>query len=514
MAVSSLEAWNRFDRQVVSLADVVGTPGLPPAPELADAVSGALGGDWRQVAPASEAPFLIGEFSRQLLGSNLAKVASFLGELNSALPEANLQGEDVSVLRSFDSASGSHVVAQQTIRGAEVLGARFRVHMQDNRPYCFSGRPVGDLRPMDPGEPPATLELAAAQALRTLFDLPQEVPIGVKRMIFPVEGRGIWAFQGSFVLYDPPSDVRAYVRADDLSLMLSFNTASAFYRGEGQVHRINPLRTPGLEAVRLDNIGPVPPDMLSGGVVDVKPRLGAPVSQQLRDFRGGANGAGFDEVQTYYHLSQALRYYGSLFDSTFLGAAPFAPVRAIVRDPQSPNNAYFLPATGELRFGDFAGRPSARSAEIIYHELGHAVSDSTCRLGRGPRNSEARGLSEGYSDYFAASALGSPVIADYLTNQGPQTRDCSRQDLSFPTAFPSDEHRTGEVWAAVLWGIRSACGAGVADILAAESLQFLDPQSSLQQARTALITADQRLFPAPAGSGRHEDTIKAEFDAR
>src|SRR3712207_7191728 len=76
-------------------------------------------------------------------------------------------------------------------------------------------------------------------------------------------------------------------------------------------------------------------------------------------------------------------------------------MRIVVRDPGSPDNAYYSPDSGDLHFGLFGRRSSARDASVVIHELGHAVTDAICRLGRSfSRNTEARGLSEGFSDYF------------------------------------------------------------------------------------------------------------------
>jgi hypothetical protein len=296
--------------------------------------------------------------------------------------------------------------------------------------------------------------------------------------------------------------------------MLSFNVASAALRGEARVYPVNPLRTPNTTIVRLDNIGPVPSDRLSGGVVAVQPRAGVAFTQAFRDCRLDPDEPGFDEAHAFYHLQNAVRYFQGILEGELMRAAPFAPITAIVRDPQSPANAYFVPTTGELLFGDFGARPTARSAEIIYHEFAHAVSDTICRLGRGPKHSQSRGLSEGYSDYFAASALDDPRIGDYVLNREQGGRNCAKPNLRFPAGFQGTEHALGEVWAAVLWDIRGECGAGVTDALAVDSLQQLDAQSTFELARAALVSADQALFPSAGGRGRHEDIINQAFNSR
>jgi hypothetical protein len=504
-----------FNRVQVDLADLVGSPGLPRPGELAERMSGAFGGAYAQRAEGDQ-PFLFGEIADRLLGSPQAKVSSFVGRLNDGLPDSQLLPDDMTVLVTKESATGTHLVVQQTLRGTEVVGARFQLHLgDDSRPYGLTGRPVGDLPSRDPGGPPRTSDIDAIDALRRHFGLPREIRIGVQRVVFPVPGQAVWAYEGRFVLYDPIADVRAYVRADDLSLLVSYNVASSALRGEANVFPVNPRRTPNLTTVRLDHIGPTPPDRLTGPVVEVRPRTGAAFTQAFRDCRLQPADPGFDEAHAFYHLGNAVRYFESILDRPILQAAPFAPVRAIVRDPQSAGNAFFVPSTGQLLFGDFGARPTARSADIIYHEFGHAVSDAICRLGRSPLlNTPGRGMSEGYSDYFQASAFEHPRIGDFVLNSARGLRDISKTGLRFGPGFEGEEHATGEIWGAVLWGIRSRLGAGVSDMIVVESLQFLNPNATFEEGLGALLQADARLFPTAGQGGRHEDVINDEFDQR
>jgi hypothetical protein len=512
----SPRGWSALNQVHVDLSEVVGSPGLPEPRDLAERMSGAFGGKVTQMADVRQ-PFLFGEFADRLLGAPGTKVFSFFARLNETLQSQSLPPSDLMVLVSKESATGTHIVVQQTMRRAEVFGARFQLHLgRDNRPYGLTGRPVGGLSERDPGDPPPTPEVEVLEAMRKHFGLSAQLQIDTRRVVFPLPNQCVWAFEGRFVLYDPVTDVRAFIKADDLSLMLSYNVASAALRGEANVFPVNPLRSPNLAVVRLDHIGPVPADRLAGSVVEVRPRLGGPFVQPLRDCRLQPNDAGFDEAGAFYHLVSAVRYFESVLDRLLLEAAPFAPIRAIVRDPQSPNNAYFVPGTGELLFGDFAGnRPSARSADIIYHEFAHAVTDAICRLGRSPTpNTAARGMSEGYSDYFQASAFDNPRFGDFVTNRAAGHRDLNRPGLRFAPQFQGEEHATGEVWGSILWGIRGRCGMSIADMITAESVQFLSPTATFEEGLGALVQADAKLFPGAGTVGRHEDIIKDEFDRR
>src|SRR5207244_9046354 len=107
--------------------------------------------------------FLVGSPGHELSGSPVAQASGFLDQVAS--PESAAP-DNLKVLVTQQTATGTHVVAQQTIRGAEVVGARFRLHTRQGRPYACTGRPIGDLALRDPGDPPATTEEDAAAQIR------------------------------------------------------------------------------------------------------------------------------------------------------------------------------------------------------------------------------------------------------------------------------------------------------------------------------------------------------------
>jgi hypothetical protein len=122
---------------------------------------------------------------------------------------------------------------------------------------------------------------------------------------------------------------------------------------------------------------------------------------------------------------------------------------------------------------------------------------------------ESRGLSEGYSDYFAASLLDDPRLGDFVADTDRGSRNCADPGLRFPAGFTGKPHATGTVWAAVLWGIRAVTGAAVTDRLAIESVEYLNRLSTFEEARAALHQADERLH-----AGAHSGLIDEQFDGR
>ncbi|MGH9149806.1 MAG: hypothetical protein ACRD0F_05640, partial [Acidimicrobiales bacterium] len=505
--------WERFEQVNVDMSDVLGTPGVPQHDELAERLTSKTGSAWAQMATSqtlflagrSEAAPAIGSGAVGAFGASAAPVVEELNQAAASGPGSGTVFANDDVVIRLRSASGRHVVGHQRVRGAEIVGARYRVHTDERGNVAITGRPLGDVAARDPGPRPAVPAEEAARGVRAQFDVPPDVRIPVDMVVFPLGGGGVWAFEARFKLDDPVSDVRAFVRADDLSLLVSYNVASSSLFGEASVFPVNPRRTPDPVTVRLEGLGPDPSDQLIGLGVDVRPSQGARLVNASRDCRLAADRPGFDEASAFYHLSGAVRWAAGILGSQIFTAAPFVPLKVMVGHRPADGDAFFLPSTGEIVLGG-GPRPAARSAEVLYHEFGHALADAICRLNRSPVN-QAKGLSEGYGDYVAASAFDDPRFGDWMTGRPRGARNCSDTKLAFPVGWEGEEHRTGAAWAAVLWAIRSGLGREITDLVVLESLQFLGPLSTFEDGRAALVRVDRSLFPGAGDQGRHEDVI-------
>ncbi len=511
--LDSLKAWDDLTKVNVDISAITGTPGVGGLHLLADGKEHA---GLRQLSEG-EGLFLLTAESAP--GMTPVEQGSRALEALNFTDSSGVGTENVEILKEFRSRTGDHSVVQQIARGAPLVGGRYRVHTEGGSMYALTGRPVGDLGQRDPGPRPSTAPEDAIEIVRKLIEVPDDVEIPVEEVVFPVGGSAVWAFMAKVVLMEPLADLRLYLKMEDLEVLVQHNISAAqapALTGQASIYEVNPLRTPNLRDVGLEAIGPQPEDVLTGALVDVQPRRPPRAQNAQRDFRGNPDAPGFDEANAYYHLSGALGYFRALLRDTLVNDPPFGPIHAIVRDFTQSDNAYFVPDSGQLLFGDFAGtRPSARSAEVVYHEFGHAISDGICRLGRSfIPNTQARGMSEGYSDYFACSALGDPRVGDYVANDPDGARNLAKPDLRFPPQYVGEEHSTGEVWGSILWSIREQAGPHIADALALESLQFLDPNGAFVVGLAALVTADRKIWPADGGQGQHETLINAEFDER
>jgi len=251
-------------------------------------------------------------------------------------------------------------------------------------------------------------------------------------------------------------------------------------------------------------------------VLDVQPRRGRRVSSTTGDYRVPPQSADFNQVSAYYHARRALQWFAEVLGPDVLTRSPFTPLALVTDDPSVRRGqvAVFLPTQGAIAF-DRARRNGAHSADIVIHEVAHAVADGVCRLGRSA-GGQAKALNEGYADYAACSALDDPRFGDYVKNVAAGARNCADAAVRFPPGFagPEEPYSTGSAWAALLWDLRTAVGADVTDTVAFNSLSYLDPNCTVTQAVSALLEADHVLFPADDGRGRHADTIDACYRAR
>jgi hypothetical protein len=495
--LSAPGGWDRYYQVQADLDPLLGTPGIGSA---FGATVEAEHGSFRQITQ--------GGFFLQAPEPAPDDPAA----LSAALSGAPTSGALVSVVgtrrtRARRNATGTHSQFEQIVRGARLVGGDLRIHQDAEGVFAVTGRPLGDLAARDPGEAP---ELESREALQTCaerFELDELREARVEQVVFPQAEGAVWAYEVAFVVPEHAADVRVYLHADDMRLLLSYNISSAAH-GRGKVYEINPMQTPTLIDVTLDGLE-VPGNLLRGPSLDVTQAAGTRMDRPDSDFDANPNDDEFDEPQVYHHVRRAAEYFRNITSAGLMDAAPFTPMRVLVNDPGSPNNAYYSPSTGELRFGLFGNRSSARSASIVIHEFGHAISDGICQLGRSVvRNTQARGLSEGFSDYFAASLLDDPRLGDYVADDAGGARNCADR-LKFPSGFVGEEHSTGAVWASVLWAIRGEVRQALCDSLAVESLDFLDNTSTFENARTALHSVDARLY-----GDANKDVIDREFDSR
>lgn len=300
---------------------------------------------------------------------------------------------------------------------------------------------------------------------------------------------------------------------------------------------------------RLDAAGAPAPG--KDGLADFRfePILGKGVEcTTAADAEVGQYCSRFDAVNVYYHIDRVAREYW--IDRLGIDIDFQADVTThIAGDGAFANAGQFIMKMGA---GDIFMKNTALEDEIIYHEYAHLV---TARLGfeiDTESSTEARALSEGYADYFAASYTNDPRIGEWVVTcparqhcEGPPNdTEFTRLDLnpnvwnwnqgspdpSLQYGFCLRYHEGdtkckasynyrpglyvwGMIWSNTLWDIREHLGPAAADPLFVEAIRMHEPGENddvdFEQAVTHVILANRTL-----NGGENESLITGLFEAR
>src|SRR5918995_4451163 len=250
-----------------ALADVLGAPGVPAPAELARSLS-TPGQRWSAVAGGDTL----------FLATSMAGAGAFAPfEERMAQPVGSER-----VQHTFRSGVCCQQTHQQLLRDKPVVGARFRTVSSPQGSVVLGG-PVADLAERDPGPAPRHSAAAVTRAVRDHLQVAESAKIGLERVIFPHDGRGVWAYRAKVTDRSAAVDVRAYVEGDkELSLLYAQDVSCAAGFGEGRVFRVNPGRHPAPEVVRLAGLEG-PRGVLTTSKLKLVPAVGKAIANTKRD---------------------------------------------------------------------------------------------------------------------------------------------------------------------------------------------------------------------------------------
>jgi Zn-dependent metalloprotease len=216
-----------------------------------------------------------------------------------------------------------------------------------------------------------------------------------------------------------------------------------------------------------------------------------------------ANGH-FEQVMAYFHITRAQRYIQGL-GFTDVNRSPQRAATNTIPD----DNSFYDPSVDKITFGR-GGVDDAEDAEIIWHELGHAIQDDQVP-GFGA-SSEAGAIGEGFGDYWAvtmstavSAGYDLPCVGDWDAVSYTTAPHCLRRvDGTKTTADVVGEvHDDGEIWSRALWDINQSLGQAKADQIILESQFSYAPDTSFAAAATQVVaTAQQLEGPAAATACR------------
>jgi hypothetical protein len=230
----------------------------------------------------------------------------------------------------------------------------------------------------------------------------------------------------------------------------------------------------------------------------------------------------FAEVHLYFHADHFSRWLDDRYGLTF----PYAPIWANANFPLA--NAFFgdfdLDGVPEISFGtdDPTGTDFAYDADVVYHELGHAVvgewAPTLPFLGADEYGLEWAGgaVNEGIADVFSMLHSPDPLTGEFA---GSAFGERAIRDLERPRRCPDDlkgeVHADGEIFASFGWQLVSDPLVGpdlVAELLAGTIPQLGSDVSWDGIGRAVHAAADDLRRVGFTGDRAHE-AILAHLEA-
>ncbi len=166
------------------------------------------------------------------------------------------------------------------------------------------------------------------------------------------------------------------------------------------------------------------------------------------------------ERDAFYHVNRAHSYVKTL-DPTY--TANDYPLTTYT-DLSDNCNAFWDFGTNSLSLlSAGSGCPNtASTADLVYHEYGHAVNDNLYVAHGRPQGLANQPLSEGLADVYDSYMIDNPVIGSGLFGPGTSLRTClnTRQ---WPQDWNAvDPQETGEILAGAMWELRQSLGLATA----------------------------------------------------
>ncbi len=277
-------------------------------------------------------------------------------------------------------------------------------------------------------------------------------------------------------------DLRLYAAHGHVGRALVFNPNPVAYSGRHDLRAGDPVDQyrVWMDAPRLDGTG-----HLRGRWVETATDRPPLAREQSLIFAYPSHDPRFVQAMAYVHGDRGLQRvedlgFSGLFDR---------PLRLRVYGTTA-DNSWYSRATREVVLGS-GGVNDAEDADIILHELGHAIHDA---LVPGFDGGDTYAISEGFSDFWAASLTDGPCIGDWdATSYSPPCLRRTDTDAVYPTSLNGRPHNDGLIWSATLWDIRHLLGAEAAERLALASFLEQGTRTTFPEAAAGLLVAAERL---------------------
>ncbi|MBZ0111324.1 MAG: peptidase [Thermoanaerobaculia bacterium] len=215
----------------------------------------------------------------------------------------------------------------------------------------------------------------------------------------------------------------------------------------------------------------------------------------------------FEATNTFYHIDRFMRYLnedlGVTVDPTqYAGGARFDP-----HGLNGSDNSHYTSGNGVVAFGE-GGVDDSEDADVVIHELGHAIHDWVT----GGSLSQVNGLSEGTGDYFAQSYSRAEPNTSWVPGDaayhyvfswdghnpfwGGRT---TNYGAVYPGGLSGSIHTDGQIWATCNMKIWDEIGAALMDTAMVEGLAMTGSSTNQNDAGAAVMQAAIDMnFPADA----------------
>ena len=477
------------------------------------------------------------------------------------------QGTDLQLISSSSSLSGSHVIYQQLFNGFPVFGGSIAVNTPTGSKG--SGTIQNDLKIINKASEPSDfsqrdLAVAAALAAVHFTQGPKSLPT-TDAGILAIDGEPVPVWRIRYRTQEPGATWEVMVRSSD-SKVLSVRNISAYRQNSsskepqtasvtntppdsgphqlippprGFVFVPNPVQStgkadfpdhldgqsPGADFPAIENVrsSVAISYLMSGGHLEGTFASTAPSSVFTRATQADAifeftrSDQRFDEVMAYYWVTQSTLYAQSL-------GFPSINNRQLKLDVNGTTDDNSFYSDGTLTFGS-GGIRDAEDAEVIFHETGHAIQDSQVPGIIANGGHDVRSMSEGFSDYWAASFFADigpsawniffdkwdGLTVHLAANGNPPYLRRLDTTKHYPEGIDGEVHDDGEIWSACLWKIRGILGRTLTDKLLLESNYSLTTNTTFTDAANIIVSLLPKVVPASGTSPSQLKLVRQVF---
>ncbi|MFH1017913.1 MAG: hypothetical protein V1798_07010 [Pseudomonadota bacterium] len=402
------------------------------------------------------------------------------------------------------SPTGEAIERAARLCDGECLKAREDVVLNDAE---MRGRAVEAMRQALKTDPPRDTGWSgiSATGVGTVFD----GPVAAAAEPAWIQSEDLSAVRGGYVVHfqGPAHHFVAYM--DGRGALVTYENRIWFASARGQVYPRDPVTTPDLKKVRLENL--LSADRLASPYWSIQNEDVASASSAEGDYLYGLESTHFDEVQAYYGMQVGMPWLISR------GYQPFRSLPIVVHYGENYGNAYY--DGDQIVLGDGDGKELkdlARDGTVLIHENGHRAIDELAQIVMSGNVGDGPAVHEGMADFIACATYNDPTVGTGIMMSEKPMRRCDTDILLTSSSRKGEAHEAGQIWSGALWEVRESpdVGADAADQISIDALIRLKPTgllgaTKMEDMYRAVMASDKALF-----QGSHQSAMKAIFARR